>query len=401
MPSEFVSVPGIKMPWIFIPITSISYHVKFTPLMVKRFRWEVNFLSSIAFNGQNILIFMKEIAVIAQDTNAVCTECGGSIILTKIGYTCSKCGIVQGKHFTSDNFFLNQNEKYDVKTSKQFVALGKQLDNVSDLGSYIDFYKTGYFFDVKNMPLPPDKQKLFFRLKYTRDFRARLDQNETYYRIVKIMKDVSNNLNFLADARKRAVYLYNKMIKGAPKTNNKVPNHVSLIATSLFLASREYCSYAPVTIQEICLAFQDLGHRVNCKMIIRDMLEFKQYMDLKRINHDSKDYLERLTNNLYYDKQCNARFEKKNNRGDLKPYIQEIKAWSLKILELIPKFVKNSRNPFILAGAAVYGADWIIARKKGTKRVLTQKLLADATGIAEYSIRDHYCSVIKQIIEKM
>ncbi|HME54656.1 MAG TPA: hypothetical protein VKM55_20770 [Candidatus Lokiarchaeia archaeon] len=344
---------------------------------------------------------MKEIAINQQDNNATCTDCGGDLILTKIGFTCSKCGIVHENHYTSDNFFLNHSEKYDVKSSKQFVALGKQLDNVSDLGSFIDFYNTGYFLDANNAPLSPDKQKLFFRLKYTRDFRARLDQNETYYRIVKIMKDVSNNLNFLPDVRKRAVYLYNKMIKGTPKTKNKIPNHVSLIATSLFLASREYCSYAPVTIQEICLAFQELGHRVKCKMIIRDMLEFKQYMDLKRINHESKDYLERLSNNLYYDACCNARFKKKNETGDMKPYIQDLKAYSLKILNLIPKFVKNSRNPFILAGAAIYGADWILAKKNKTKRVLTQKILAEATGIAEYSIRDHYCSVIKQIIEKM
>lgn len=344
---------------------------------------------------------MKEIAINEPDDNVTCTDCGGNLILTKTGYTCSKCGIVHGNHYINDNYFLNHNEKYDVKSSKQFVALGKQLDNVSDLGSYIDFYNTGYFYDVKNMPLSSDKQKLFLRLKYTRDFRARLDQNETYYRIVKIMKDVSNNLKILPDFRKRAVYLYNKMIKGIPKTNNKIPNHVSLIATSLFLASREYSSYAPITIQEICLAFQELGHRVNCKMIIRDILEFRQYIDLKQIKHESKDYLERLLNNLYYNERYNARFKKKVHSGDIKPYIQELQTCSLKILQLIPKFVKNSRNPFILAGAAIYGADLVLARRNKTKRVLTQKLLADATGIAEYSIRDHYCSVIKQVIEKM
>ena len=344
---------------------------------------------------------MKEIAILENDNSAICSDCGGELILTKSGYTCSKCGIVHENHYTNDNFFLNHNEKYDVKSSKQFVALGKQLDNVSDLGSFIDFYNTGYFFDAKNMPLSSEKQKLFLRLKYTRDFRARLDQNETYYRIVKILKDVSNSLNFLADVRKRAVYLYNKMIKGVPKTKNKVPNHVSLIATALFLASREYSSYAPVTIQEICSAFQELGHRVKCKMIIRDMLEFRKHMDLKRINHESKDYLERLSNNVYYDELCCARFKKKKLPGEMKLYVQDLKLYSLKILDFIPKPLKNSRNPFILAGAAIYGADWILAWKNKTKRVLTQRLLANATGIAEYSIRDHYCSVIKPIIEKM
>ncbi len=341
---------------------------------------------------------MKEIELDSYENSMKCSFCGGNVLLTKSSYTCSACGMVHSENYAIDGFLLSPSDQYENKSAKQFVAIGKQLDNVSHLGSYIDFYKAGYFYDNNNMPLSPDRQKLFYRLKFTRDFRSRLDDNETYYRIVKIMKDVSNSLGFIPDIRKRAVYLYNKIIKAATGASLKVPNHVSLIATSLFLTSREYSSHAPVTIQEICLAFQDLGHRVNCKMIIRDMLCFKQYVELKRIKHDSKDYLERLTNNIYHDVCFNARFKQKTNQKDIKVYIQRLKVYSLRILDLIPKSVKNSRNPFILAGAAIYGADLIHSRKHNSKRVLTQKVLADATGIAEYSIRDHYCSVIKNVV---
>jgi len=341
---------------------------------------------------------MKEIALDSYENGLKCNYCGGNLLLMKSGVTCSTCGTVHSENYAVDAFLISPGDRYENKTSKQFIAIGKQLDNVSHLGSYIDFYKAGYFYDNKNIPLSPERQKLFYRLKFTRDFRSRLDNNETYYRIVKIMKDVSNNLNFLPDIRKRAVYLYNKIIKASTSDSLKVPNHVSLIATSLFLSSREYSSYAPVTIQEICLAFQDLGHRVNCKMIIRDMLHFKQYVELKRLKHESKDYLERLTNNLYHDGIFNARFQKKTSQKDMKAYIQRLKVYSLKVLDNIPKSVKDSRNPFILAGAAIYGADLVLSRKYNTKRVLTQKVLADATGIAEYSIRDHYCSVIKKVV---
>jgi len=344
---------------------------------------------------------MKEIAINSNEMTMICKYCKGNIILTRSGYTCSKCGIVHDQNYINDNYLLTPNERYEVKSSKQFVALGKQLDNVSHLGSFIDFYKSGYFFDNKSDPLTPDKQKLFYRLKFTQDFRSRLDQNETYYRIVKIMKNISNSLNLIPDMRKRAVYLYNKIIKGASKTKEKIPNHVSLIATTIFLAAREYSALAPITIQEICLAFQDFGHRVNCKMIIRDMLKFKQYTGLKRIKHESKVYLERLTNNLYHDASFNTRFIQKIGSKDLKLFIQSLKIQALKILDLIPTCVKNSRNPFILAGAAIYGADSLIARMDNTKRVLTQRVLADATGIAEYSIRDHYCSVIKPALKKL
>lgn len=330
-----------------------------------------------------------------------CNICGGNIILTRSGYTCSDCGLVHENQYYNENYFISSKEGYDMKLGKQFVGLGKQLDNVSNLGSYIDYYKSGFFYDSNNSPLKPDKQKLFYRLKFTRDFRTRIDNNETYHRIVKILKKVSNYLSLLPDIRKRAVYFYNKIIKRATTSNQEIPNHVSLIASCLFLASREFSSQAPITIQELCNSFKDFGHRVNCKMIIRDMLKFKKHVNIKRTNHDSKDYLERLINKLYHDDGFNERFIAKGISTDLKTYIHQLKQNSYKILENISKSVKSCRNPFILAGASIYGADVILAKKNNTKRVLTQKVLSTATGIAEYSIRDHYCSVIKPTITDM
>ena len=329
-----------------------------------------------------------------------CSFCKGKIILTPNGHTCSECGIIHRKHYTNENYYLRENEGYDNKTSKQFVAIGKQIDNVSQLGSYIDFYKTGFFFDNRNKPLSPEKQRLFYRLKFTREFRTRLDQNETYYRVVKVLKVVSNHLKLLQDVRKRAAYFYNKIIKRSEKNNEKVPNHISLIATTLFLASREYSSLAPITIHEICDTFQNFGHRVNCKMIIRDMLKFKQYIDIKTTNHKSYDYLERLTNKVLHNDEFKSRFVIKRNEGDSKDYIQQLKTIAKKIIKIIPNQTQNSRNPFILAGASIYGADVLISKKQNLKRILTQKVIANATGIAEYSIRDHYCSVIKPVLEK-
>ncbi|MFX0101010.1 MAG: hypothetical protein ACFFCS_15650 [Candidatus Hodarchaeota archaeon] len=330
-----------------------------------------------------------------------CTNCTGKIILTRSGYTCSNCGLVYESQYCNENYFISGKQGYDIKLGKQFVGLGKQLDNVSNLGSYIDYYKSGFFYDSNNSPLKPEKQKLFYRLKFTRDFRTRLDNNETYHRIIKILKKISNYLSLLPDIRKRAMYFYNKIIKKATASNQEIPNHVSLIASCLFLASREYSSQAPITIQELCNSFKDFGHRVNCKMIIRDMLRFKKYVNIKRTNHDSKDYLERLINKLYHNEEFNDRFVTKEIFMDVKTYIHQLKLNSCKILENISKGVRSCRNPFILAGASIYGADVLLAKKNKTKRVLTQKILANATGIAEYSIRDHYCSVIKPSMNEM
>ncbi|MHA1749972.1 MAG: hypothetical protein ACTSYF_15175 [Promethearchaeota archaeon] len=333
------------------------------------------------------------------DMDFTCKYCSGRIIITKAGYTCSSCGTIFDKNYQNENYFIQESESYKVKTSKQFVALGKKLDNVSNLGSYIDFYKSKFFYDKDNRPLSPKKQELFYRLKFLRDFRTKVEMNETYYRIVKILKNVSVYLKILPDVRQRALYLYKKILKISSRYNKKVPNHVSLIASCLFLACKEYSSLAPITIHEICNCFEDFGHRVNTKMIIRDVLKFKKYLNVDLKANKGEDYLVRLLNKLYNFPSFKSRFNVKLGNFGIKQYYSSLKKCALKIMNAIPKRIKDPRNPFILSGASIYGADVLLAKATYKKRVLTQKLLSDATGIAEYSIRDHYCSVIKPIVQ--
>lgn len=342
---------------------------------------------------------MKETSLIEEEALNKCHHCNGSVVLMNTGHTCSKCGTVFDVHYAEENYLIHAAvDGYTQKTSKQFIGLGKQLDNVTSLGSYIDHFNAHVFFDAKNNPLPVDKQRLFYRLKFTEDFRAKVNQNETYYRIIKIMKTVAGSLDLISDVRKRAVYMYKRVLKGTKSLGQKIPNHVSLMGTCVFIAAREHAPVAPITVHEICNTFKEHGHRVNCKMIIRDMLKFKNFLDIKRTTRDSKDYLERLTSKLGYDDNFARRFSEKNVNACLKQYIQEIKNLAARILDSIPASVKSTRNSFILAGAAIYGADVLRARRGESRRALTQKLLADATGIAEYSIRDHYCSVIKHAL---
>ncbi|MHA1373332.1 MAG: hypothetical protein ACTSR7_03450 [Promethearchaeota archaeon] len=58
---------------------------------------------------------------------------------------------------------------------------------------------------------------------------------------------------------------------------------------------------------------------------------------------------------------------------------------------------RGGRNPFILTGAIIYLADKLLAKEFNQKAILTQKLISEATNIAEYSIRDHYVNLLKPI----
>jgi len=48
-------------------------------------------------------------------------------------------------------------------------------------------------------------------------------------------------------------------------------------------------------------------------------------------------------------------------------------------------------------GAIIYLADKLLAKEFNQKAILTQKLISEATNIAEYSIRDHYVNLLKPI----
>ncbi len=88
---------------------------------------------------------------------------------------------------------------------------------------------------------------------------------------------------------------------------------------------------------------------------------------------------------------------KKKIVWSINKYKKELTFISENLLIKLSRKLRGGRNPLILAGAIVYCADKILAIKNHQKKVLTQKLISSATKIAEYSIRDHYVSLLKPL----
>ncbi len=320
-----------------------------------------------------------------------------NLVTTKGITTCTSCGMTFERYYDPDDGYLIRHvEGYDKRTAKQYIALGRQLDNATGLGSYIDFFKCGYFNDIDNIPLRPDKQKLFYRLKFTRDYRSQVGENPTEYRVIKVMKDVTQSLNILPDIRKRAVYLYYKV---TIKSHVAIINHVSLMATCIYLAMKETKYRAPVTIQELCDCFNRHGHRINARMIYRDILTYKKLTGAKNAKRsDNKAYIPKIMSQLAGYPPFKDYYSWKVHLVPLESYITKISKITGELIDALPKRVATSRNPHILDAASVYAADIILARQQCTKRALTQDLLAEATGIATYSIRDNF-TMIKRYLD--
>ena len=319
-----------------------------------------------------------------------CPECQGKIIVNSFEKICKECGLVINNFFKESAFIFND-LKNKNSSSKQYVALGERTDFIGGLGSFIDYEKTNYLKDKNGKLLHPNEQKLFRRLKKNYAQFLRIKNHETEYRVFNVLNKISLFLNLNKNIRNNAAYYYKKIIKN----EDKVINNISLIAFCIFFSARKEYHNAPITINEISDAFQNFGHRVNPRLILRDGIRYKHHLNDDSTPHRSEDYLIRLTDEVIKHKDLEERLMKKKVFWSKSEFQNKLLMKCREILKGLPLRQRGGRNPFILTGAIIYLADKLLAKDYNQKAILTQKIISEATCIAEYSIRDHYVNLLK------
>ncbi|TFF88765.1 MAG: transcription initiation factor IIB family protein [Promethearchaeota archaeon] len=325
-----------------------------------------------------------------QEYSKIMTECEHSPILDEIRgeYICSKCGLVIKKQYVSPSYQMNETTSNDFKNNKHYVALGKRLNMVDGLGSFIDYQYKSKFNDSSGKVLSPKKQVLYKRLKYFYDIRSRYVNQETDYNVFNLLNRVTAKLKLSDNIRDRAAYFYNKITTEVSKDD--ITNHIILIAMCIFVAIREYKHNAPVTIQELANIFEDIGHRVSPRTILREIQKVSPYVGnlLNPQTRKSEDYINRIISKIINSNVVLERLFKYDEEvNNYKIYLQN------KCFSLFKKFnikKRGGRNPYIFAVAILYTSDRIFAKQKHRRSILTQKILSDVCDCAEYSIRDHF-----------
>ena len=339
-----------------------------------------------------MVVKIKELCAIELN---ICPECGGKIIISSFERTCKDCGLVINEIFGDSSYVFNDKSNKN-NLSKQYVALGERTNFIGGLGTFIDFENSKYLKDKSGRLLPPNEQKLYRRLKKNYAQFLRIKNHETEYRIFNILNKISIYLNLNKNIRNVAAYYYKKVLKN----ENKVINNISLIAFCIFYAVRKENHNAPITIKEISEAFQNFGHRVNPRLILRDGIKYKHHLNKDSTPHKSEDYIIRLIDNVVNHDELEERLVKKGNLWTKQEFRIKLTKKCQEILKLLTLKHRGGRNPFILAGATIYLADKLLARKYNHKALLTQKIISEATKIAEYSIRDHYVNLLKPLFIK-
>ncbi len=319
-----------------------------------------------------------------------CPECGGNAISSGFEKTCKECGLVINEFFGETSYLFND-KNIDPRFYKQYVALGNRPNFIGGLGTFIGYENSKYLRDKSGKLLPPEEQKLYRRLKKNYSHLIRIKNHETEYRIMSILQTISSDLKLNKNTSNKAAYYYKKIVK----IEGKVINNISLLAFCISQAAKRDRHNAPIPIKEISEAFQKHKHRVHARLILRDGLLYKRHLPNNCAPHMSEDFITRLVNMVVNNEDLEKRLNKKEitwTRGDLENLLSQ------KCREILKKLTlknRGGRNPFILAGAIIYLADKLLAKDHDQKPILTQKIIAKSTEIAEYSIRDHYLKVLK------
>jgi transcription initiation factor TFIIIB Brf1 subunit/transcription initiation factor TFIIB len=332
--------------------------------------------------------------VLKLENNGLCKHCNGSLIQTRGELVCSSCGIV------CHSVIISEDGSAQVPWDHE-MSPGKRVHIVDGLGSYIGYHNDGFFHDVKGVTLSSKDQYKFRKLKRKYNLRIKIGNHETDYRSLMSLNRVTSFLGLSDNVRKRAAYLY-KIVTSAEDSAKipKISNHIVLVALCLMVSIRESASNAPVRLSEIVGMFKDLGHRVSGKAIVKLAQNLPSDLGISLRIRRSEDYLQRIASSVLENIDVKKRL--KELEFPALEYESKLLQFSREILSETNLRTRGGRNPYIFAVSVVYCADRLIGKIRNHRQVLTQKTLANICEVAEYSIRDHHRTILKEkLIQKI
>ncbi|MFX1465049.1 MAG: hypothetical protein ACFFA5_01065 [Promethearchaeota archaeon] len=321
-----------------------------------------------------------------------CPECRGKIVLNRGLYVCEKCGLVTDTQYVPQDYIISVRTDRN-ELSKQYVSPGHRIDIIDGIGSFIGNFKEKNTRDHQGNLLSKEKELYFRKLNRIYNFRARIRHKESQYRVLKSLNRAVNLLQLSDKTKQRAAYIYRKSLKN--DDHKEVSTHPVLVVAALFIAIREM--RVPVTLQEVVTAFRQLGHRIPINKVMRiiEMLKKSPGIELKR--RTSEDYIPRLVSKIVRHSEVALRIKRRLwSPSEYQTYLLKT---AKMLLESITTEQRGGRHPYIFAASVLYGADLLIAKQSKRRSVLTQKLLAKIANVAEYSVRDHYCTLLKKYVK--
>ncbi len=317
------------------------------------------------------------------ETN-VCDECNSRLVGNSGRLVCQNCGLVCDVILESNSYSLGAENKGDTRRTQHFTAVNDQFSSVTALGSSIGLVSEYIFSDNSGNKINEQKQEKFRKFKRYYHITGALHGKETDHRTLKILEKVCVRHQIVQEIRHRTIYLYKKYKEQHKGT---ITNHVLLSAVCLLIAIRESQQNCPITLKEIVSTYREMGHNVMGKSLLSLMQDLNLKLSAKKIRR-SEEYIARICSQVATESEIKERVKKKYSM-DAYVFEKTLELICYRLLEKIPYSDRGGKRPFPFAAASVYVADKVFSKKMGISSALTQKIVAKAVNVAEFTIRDH------------
>ncbi len=339
----------------------------------------------------------------AKNQDLLCSEGNHEEIYDPVKgeFICGKCGLVCGSEFDR-SADLSPEKISDLNSRIKNTYFGNREELVDGLGSYIDFHNAKFMHDCNYHPLPPRNRFLFGRLKKRYELKSRLGLQRREFEVLAELTKIASDLKLSDSDKRRAAHIYREIsLKLQAAGDIKRKNiRFRVLGLAIVLMAKESKNGKVLTVQEVAASFQKFNHRVSGYNIIRTALLLKCELDGILKTHRSKrseEYIHTIVNQIVSDERIKARIQTKIPKPAFE-YKKALIFESQALLERIPDKVRGGRNPYCLAISAVYGVEKYLSKKWRYVSIFGQRLVAEITGINEWTVKNGWKLLIEPLI---
>ena len=306
--------------------------------------------------------------MLTTDTTGKCVECGGQVIDAQEELVCTSCGMVTTKEIVDD---IRCGSLQAIDFTGQGV--GGYLGSAEPTAE--ERHSRGLSGTKSN----------FRYLKQMSDYTGREDS--MLYSCARLIERVCERLMLPRVVMADSVITARKLLSSPVRSR---ASSAAISVYSIVLACKTMRS-AQVGVREIITAQAELGRRVKTSELIQISLQ----APFKSAPRRPEDCTARLIARLFASPAPPGAMGETKRASPAS--LVSLKNRATEMIQQADAISVVGHNPWALAATAIYSAEVVLAAIEQRDPRLTQKQVASAAGVAEYTVREQYRAIFKGI----
>ena len=289
-----------------------------------------------------------------------CGECRGHVVQVGEEFVCTSCGVVTRK----------EESVAEIRTASPTSGsrrLGSYMGRKEDEGSTADFNGNS-------------------TVGYAKRLSDNIGLDDTEGACSVLTRRVADNLALPAFVRENAVALSRKMLADVRKNRDTTGRRASVPAISAYalLSACRSAGMDHIGSKAVLRTFTDLGHNVTKSRLL--WLGTQEKVPLRPA--DPVALLRTAVAALETNIAITGRLAKKGVEPG--PYFRRLLQTSRTVVDAV-RPMGEGRSPRTITAGSVY-----LASREAGPRVVSQREVAEALGIAEYTVREYVATVSRE-----